>query len=632
MPIEAARRWGAEVLLGLVAGAAFLGFLGSTELWGKREQRASAEALDTVDHGRWLVARIQGHPRLEKPPLPRWVAASLMSLTGRRDEAIVRLPNALAALATVGLIYWLGRGLGGRSVGLASGFALASSAYFAVEMRQAGNDGFLALFTTLALLAAWRRLHGTTAGGMVDGTMIDGRSGDLAVSTTDHRPIDHARPDHEGGGVEPPGDRVGHRAWAFVFSAALGLGFLTKGPIILLMVGLAVGGYLATARRLGSGLRCLASGWGLAAFVVLALAWPVPVLIREPAAARVWWLEIAQKTGTLDIPHDKARESVALDWFWMTLPWTPLALMAAAWPLRRSAKGERPRLAFAWWWAIGNLGVLALWRVAKPSYYLPCLPGVALLVGSEWVRLTQLARGSLPGSVAARGVLQAFWVALFVAGAVAPVLVGEVAPVELGWACAGASAVVVAVVLGAWAWRRGLDAGAMAPLASGFVAVVLVAYGAIAPIENAARGHRELARTLEKIVPADSPTVWTFNEVDEGLWFYLRGHDLAPVSGAVARFNRGFDLRLDAAARSVDTPARRVELAREQLADWARHATSDAPYVLIRGKIYDLFARDVAPLVEPVYREQGLKRNEMVLLRARTVPPVALAPGEATRK
>jgi hypothetical protein len=42
MAIEAARRWGAEILLALVAGAGCLGFLGSTELWGKRDQRASA--------------------------------------------------------------------------------------------------------------------------------------------------------------------------------------------------------------------------------------------------------------------------------------------------------------------------------------------------------------------------------------------------------------------------------------------------------------------------------------------------------------------------------------------------------------------------------------------------------------
>jgi 4-amino-4-deoxy-L-arabinose transferase-like glycosyltransferase len=597
MPIKAGlRRWGAEGVLALVAGAAFLGFLGSTELWGKREQRASAEALDTVDHGRWLIAEIQGRPRLEKPPLPRWITASLISLTARRDESIVRLPNALAGLATVGLVYWLGRGLGGRSVGLASGFALASSFNFLVEMRQAGNDGFLALFTTLALLASWKRLHGSA----------------------------------EGDEVEPPGDRPGGRGWSVVFYAALGLGFLTKGPVVLLMVGLTVVGYLATARRTASGLRALADGWGLAVFVVLALAWPVPVLLRDPAAARVWWLEMAQKTGTLDMPHDKVRESVALDWFWMTLPWTPMALVAASWPLRKSARSERPRLAFAWWWAIGNLGVLALWKVAKPSYYLPCLPGVALLVGSEWVRLTRLARIPLRGSTLARGVLQAFWVAIFVGAAMAPVLVGELDPVELGWACAGALTLAVGVVLGAWAWRRGFDAGAMIPLATGFVTVALIAYGAIAPLENPARGHRELARRLEELVPPDSPTVWFFNDVDEGLWFYLRGHDIAPV--AASKFNRGFDLRVDANERKIDTPAKRVEQAREQLVDWARQADPTSPFVLIRAKIYDRFAAEVADLVEPVYRETGVKRNELVLLRVRTpTHPVALKPAEAPR-
>ena len=44
-----ARRRGPEVLLAVLAGVVFLGFLGALDLWGKREQRASAEALDTVD-------------------------------------------------------------------------------------------------------------------------------------------------------------------------------------------------------------------------------------------------------------------------------------------------------------------------------------------------------------------------------------------------------------------------------------------------------------------------------------------------------------------------------------------------------------------------------------------------------
>ena len=96
--------------------------------------------------------------------MPRWTIATLIRLTGHRDEWVVRLPGALSALGMVGLVYGLGCRLAGRSAGLASGLALTSMPFFVAEVRQAGNDGPLALFTTLALYAAWRRLHGAARG------------------------------------------------------------------------------------------------------------------------------------------------------------------------------------------------------------------------------------------------------------------------------------------------------------------------------------------------------------------------------------------------------------------------------------------------------------------------------------
>ena len=152
------RRGWPEALLSVLAVMVFLGCLGSVNVWGKREQRASAEALDTIQHQHWLVAEIQGRPRLEKPPLLRWLIAALMGFTGRRDEWIVRLPSAGCALATVALVYVLGRRMGGRPVGLAAALGLCSLVFFVAEMRQASNDGPLALFTTLALFAAWHLL------------------------------------------------------------------------------------------------------------------------------------------------------------------------------------------------------------------------------------------------------------------------------------------------------------------------------------------------------------------------------------------------------------------------------------------------------------------------------------------
>ena len=60
---------------------------------------------------------------------------------------------------TVALIYALGLRMGGRELARSSALVLCSLAFFVGEMRPASNDGQLALFTTLALYAAWRRLE-----------------------------------------------------------------------------------------------------------------------------------------------------------------------------------------------------------------------------------------------------------------------------------------------------------------------------------------------------------------------------------------------------------------------------------------------------------------------------------------
>jgi 4-amino-4-deoxy-L-arabinose transferase-like glycosyltransferase len=279
------RRSWPELLLCLLAACIFLGSLGSPELWGKREQRAAAEALDTVENGRWLVAQIQGRPRLEKPPLPRWTAAALLSASGRRDEWVVRLPGAVSALATVMVVYLLGARIGGRSLALTSSMALCTTGMFIVELRQAGNDGPLGCFTSLALLAAWCRIHGRC----------------VVHTACRNAPI---HPSHY---------CKGSWAWVLVFHGALGLGFLCKGPIILALVGWAVVPYLACTRRLKSGLRALADPAGLFLFLGLAACWPIPVLLDDPRALGVWIMEMGQKTGMLPIAHrDRAALELAL--------------------------------------------------------------------------------------------------------------------------------------------------------------------------------------------------------------------------------------------------------------------------------------------------------------------------------
>jgi 4-amino-4-deoxy-L-arabinose transferase-like glycosyltransferase len=611
------RRGWPEALVGLLAAVIFLGCLGSVDLWGKREQRAAAEAIDTVERQYWLVAEIQGRPRLEKPPLPRWMIAGSMLVTGRRDAWAVRLPSAICALGTVALIYALGRRMGGRPVGLASAMILSSSGLFVGELRQAGHDGPLAFLTTLALYAAWHLL--------------------------DEEGLTEVRRAH------------GDRPWRLLFSAALGLGFLCKGPIVLMLTSAAIVPYLIQAGRLGPGLRRLVDAPGLLIFAAIAASWPVAVAWRDPDAPRLWLMEMSEKTGVLGILIHRRHTPLVREWPNMMFPWSIVAMASLILPflpgVSRAGEGDgRPSGAqrtselsptwFAWWWAVASMGIFCLWSVAKPNYYLPCVPGMALLTGMAWVRWARRAReSSTRGSGrAARAVLQAQWVLLFVGGilaaiAVRPWIPPSLRPLTLVLAAVLAAAIAVSVR----AWRRGADAMALAPIVSALALGVLVVYGILAPADNPRRGHRELARTLDRLVPHDVRSIHFFNEVDEGLGFYLDGLDLLPVPGTQPLYSTAYDLfrAYHDRREPSDTPdlldARREAVQKEALLRWLDRRDPSAPFLLIHSSLFDRYARELAGRVTPVFRETGLSRKELTLLRALDPSRVAVSASPARR-
>ena len=581
-----------EVVVGLVAAIIFLGGLGAVDLWGKREQRASAEVLDTVDHHHWLVAEIQGRPRLEKPPLPRWIVATLIEITGRRDEVIVRLPSAGFAIGTVALVYLLGRRFGGRPLGLTSALILSTSGLFVGEMRQAGNDGPLTFFTLMAIHAAWHTLH----------------------------------------------DEARGRRWARQMALALGLGFLCKGPIVLMIAAATIFPYLIQIRRLRDGLRRLADIPALLLFLAIAASWPASVAFHDPNALNVWLTEMSEKTGLLGLLEHRQHGLLAGYWPLMTFPWPVVAMAGLALPFlpdvgSKDQGAGRPALWFAWWWATANMTILSLWSVAKPYYYLPCVPAMAILAGAAWLRLSRRAREveSVRGRTIARLALQSQWVLLFVGAAIFPIAIrAALHSTAWTWSIVPSVALMVAVVASARAWRAGSDATSLTLIASALGLGVVVVYGVLAPVENPRRGHRDLAGTLQALAPSGDRTIYFYNQVDEGLWFYTRGMQLAPVPGTQPRYSSAYDLTaayqdrrgVDETIERLD--ARRQEREKQALLRWLDDRRTPT-LVLIRAYLFDRYAGDLAARARPVFRESGLARNELVVLQTRDHSSIASA-------
>ncbi len=84
-------------------------------------------------------------------------------LTGGDSPLAIVTLIALAGIAAVGVVWWLGRAIGGPTTGLVAGLAMAISAAAIDESTFIWNPNLIALSASIALAAAWRAWSGGRA-------------------------------------------------------------------------------------------------------------------------------------------------------------------------------------------------------------------------------------------------------------------------------------------------------------------------------------------------------------------------------------------------------------------------------------------------------------------------------------
>ena len=346
----------------------------------------------------WVVPILNGEVRLQKPPLPYWCAAVLFRLVGVNEGTARFVPAVLGALTTF-LLFDLALLLYGRRVAWCAALVWVTTYIIPEEYRVAMADPYLAFFT-LACVWAWVRASGRTTRRRGD---AETRREDTGVcfpfSASPRLRVPASSP------ARAPARRDLRCAstlnpYLLLFYASLAMGALSKGPPILLHVAVPIVMYHICFRAR------LPGGWtghllGAAAFLAIALPWPLLVLRQVPNATVLWRYEsVGEISG-------ENQENLREWWYYLAnlpllaAPWLALWVFSVVFPFLRN----RSRVFFPFAWYALILVFFTLVGQKKDPYLLPMMPAQAMMIAVAAVPLLCVARRirmrRLPGAVVA---------------------------------------------------------------------------------------------------------------------------------------------------------------------------------------------------------------------------------------
>lgn len=316
--------------------------LGGRSIFHRDLPRFATIAREMIRSGDWLVPTQYGEVYANKPILYVWLIALPSALVGDPTAFLMRLPSALALVATaLATSAWGFARTGSRRAGYLAGGLLATT-FFVHELGRVGRPDMLA-----------------TAGSTVAAALLD-----RAILGK------------------------GNRRDAWLIGIALGVGLLSKGPVALLVpavvvawprAGVAVRERLARARLLVA----------LGVAVAMAACWFVPAWIRGGD-------EFARRLVVDQVKERVAGKGNHIEAWWhyvvelpaAAVPWWPLFLVAGLVFVRRKT---RERLGDAAHVGAAIVAFLVLSAVpTKETRYAAILIPPLAVASAQW--LLDLAR------------------------------------------------------------------------------------------------------------------------------------------------------------------------------------------------------------------------------------------------
>ncbi|WP_223451372.1 MULTISPECIES: lipid IV(A) 4-amino-4-deoxy-L-arabinosyltransferase [unclassified Pseudomonas] len=342
------KRWVLPLLLGLF----LLGYLlpmGTHGLWIPDETRYAQISQDMLLSGNWISPHFMSLRYFEKPVAGYWMIALGQALFG--DNLFgVRIASAISTGLSAMLCYLIARRLWNEPrKSFACALLYMSFTVVAGQAGYANLDPQFTFWVNLSLVALWFALDSTTRA---------------------RRLI----------------------AWA-TLGLACGMGFLTKGFLAWLLPVLIALPWMLWQKRWRELL--IYGPLAIAVAIAVSLPWALAVHAQEPDYWRFFfWHEHIRRFASEDAQHD------APWWFYLpllvafSLPWVVLlpSALRQAWQTRRQAN-----IAFLLLWLLMPLLFFSLSNGKLPTYIMPCLLPLALLLGHALTDRLRLEQGRVLG-------------------------------------------------------------------------------------------------------------------------------------------------------------------------------------------------------------------------------------------
>ncbi len=489
----------AALFLMLVSFAAFLPGFFTIPPVDRDEARFAQATKQMLETGDFVDIRFQDENRYKKPVGIYWLQAGVVKAAERIGVPrarlriwLYRIPSLAGAIGGVLLTYWAALALVSRRAAFLAGVMMATSILLGVEARLAKTDAML-LLTVVAAFGAMARAylaeHGERAA-----NMREGRN-------------------------------------AVIFWSAIGAGILIKGPVILMIVGLAIVA-LAAFDRSTQWLRRLRPLAGALFASAIVLPWFIAIFIRSggsfftDAIGNDLFAKVAGGQESHGLPP--GLYAIA---FWVTFfPGAFLAGIAA--PAIWRARAE-PGCRFLLAWVVPSWIVFELVPTKLPHYVLPLYPAIAILIagaidGQALSRHRWLQRGTI------------WWFLLMSAAAIMLIALEIIVGQRLGplaWPFLAA-----AVIFSLFAWLLFRVDGAETSLLRAAAASVMLsfaAYGAILPSLHGLFPAASLAAYLRGSGCGNNPDVVTAGFHEPSLIFLAGTGINQGVGSSAADFLNG---------------------------------------------------------------------------------------------